>query len=215
MHGLGDVRFFDRLAPLYDLLMPAADQKRLTEGLARAEGRVDHLLDLGGGSGRATIAVDAPERTVLDISRPMLRRARTRQPNETGRRVDAPLDADTDAVGPLGTVQGDGGEMPLADNAVDAAIVVDAFHHMPNQRAAVEEAARVVRPGGVFVVREFDPSHPLGWGLVRAEHAIGMQSSFYTASELADLLAGAGFDVSLLDGGFQYTLVGAVPPEDV
>ena len=215
MHGLGDVRFFDRLAPLYDLLMPAADQKRLTEGLAHAEGRVDHLLDLGGGSGRATIAVDAPERTVLDISRPMLRRARTRQAGETGRRVDAPLGPEADAVGPLGTVQGDAGQMPLADDSVDAAIVVDAFHHMPAQQAVVQEAARVVRPGGVFVVREFDPSHPLGWGLVRAEHAIGMQSNFYTTNELAGLLAEAGFDVTLLDGGFQYTLVGAVPPEDV
>ena len=214
MHGLGDVRFFDRLAPFYDLVMPAADRELLTEGLAHAEGRVDHLLDLGGGSGRATIAVDAPERTVLDISRPMLRRARTRQTGETGRRVDAPLGVDADAVGPLGTVQGDAGQMPLADDAVDAAIVVDAFHHMPAQQAVVQEAARVVRPGGVFVVREFDPSHPLGWGLVRAEHAIGMQSTFYKPNELADLLTGAGFDVSLLDGGFQYTLVGTVTPAD-
>lgn len=211
MHGLGDVRFFDRLAPLYDLVMPAADRGALRGGLARAEGRLDHLLDLGGGSGRATIAVDAPERTVLDISRPMLRRARTRQAGETGRRVDAPLGPEADVVGPLSTVQGDAGRLPLADDAVDAAMVVDAFHHMPDHRAVVEEAARVVRPGGVFVVREFDPSHPLGWLLVRAEHAIRMQSTFYKPDELADLLAGAGFDVSLLDGGFEYTLVGVVP----
>ncbi|MFW5977805.1 MAG: class I SAM-dependent methyltransferase [Halohasta sp.] len=214
MHGLGDVRFFDRLAPLYDLVMPPADRSTLSAGLARAEGPVDHLLDLGGGSGRATIAIDAPERTVLDISRPMLRRARTRQSGETGRRFEAPFGADADAVGPLRTVQGDAGRMPLADDSVDAAIVVDAFHHMPDQQAVVQEAARVVRPGGVFVVREFDPSHPLGWLLVRAEHAIGMQSTFYKPNELADLLAGVGFDVSLLDGGFQYTLVGTVPPAE-
>ena len=209
MHGLGDVRFFDRLAPLYDLAMPAADQSTLSVGLARATGSVDHLLDLGGGSGRATIAVEAPERTVLDISRPMLRRARTRQPNETGRRVGRASDGDP--VGPLSTVQGDAGRMPVADDAVDAAMVVDAFHHMPDQQAVVEEAARAVRPGGVFVVREFDPSHPLGWLLVRAEHAIGMQSTFYKPNELADLLTEAGFDVSLLDAGFEYTVVGTVP----
>jgi demethylmenaquinone methyltransferase/2-methoxy-6-polyprenyl-1,4-benzoquinol methylase len=104
--------------------------------------------------------------------------------------------------------------MPLADSAVDAAMVVDAFHHMPEQEAVVKEAARVVRPGGVFVVQEFDPSHPLGWFLVRAEHAIGMGSTFYTPSELADLLAGAGFDVSLLDTGFEYTVVGTLASED-
>jgi|AntDeeMetagen285_2_1112576.scaffolds.fasta_scaffold00115_17 demethylmenaquinone methyltransferase/2-methoxy-6-polyprenyl-1,4-benzoquinol methylase len=212
MHGLGDVRFFDRLAPLYDLVMPAADQSTLSAGLARAEGSVAHLLDLGGGSGRATIAVDVPERTVLDISRPMLRRARSRQPDQLGRRMGRPTDGDP--VGPLSALQGDAGRMPLADDAVDAAMVVDAFHHMPDQRAVVEEAARVIRPGGVFVVQEFDPSHPLGWGLVRAEHAIGMGSTFYKPNELADLLAGAGFDVSLLESGFEYTVVGAVPSAD-
>jgi len=84
MHGLGDVRFFDRLAPLYDLVMPAADRDALTAALARVDGPLDRLLDLGGGSGRATIAVDAPERIVLDVSRPMLQRARHRQPNQTG-----------------------------------------------------------------------------------------------------------------------------------
>jgi len=212
MHGLGDVRFFDRLAPLYDLVMPAADRSTLSAGLARAEGSVDHLLDLGGGSGRATIAVDVPERTVLDISRPMLRRARSRQPDQLGRRVGRPSDGDP--VGPLSTLQGDAGRMPLADDAVDAAMVVDAFHHMPDQRAVVEEAARVIRPGGVFVVREFDPSHPLGWLLVRAEHAIGMGSTFYKSNGLVDLLAGAGFDVSLLESGFEYTVVGTVPSAD-
>ncbi|WP_253737216.1 class I SAM-dependent methyltransferase [Halohasta salina] len=212
MHGLGDVRFFDRLAPLYDLVMPAADQAALTAGLARAERSVDHLLDLGGGSGRATIAVEAPERTVVDVSRPMLRRARSRQPDETGRRLGRP--ADGGPVGPLGAVQGDARELPLADDAVDAAIVVDAFHHMLDHATVVAEVARVVRPGGVFVVREFDPSHPLGWGLVRAEHAIGMGSTFRTPDELAGLLADAGFDVALLDGGFQYTVVGSVPSVD-
>jgi len=209
MHGLGDSRFFDRLAPIYDLVMPAADRAALTAGLARVDGPLDHLLDLGGGSGRATIAVAAPERTVVDVSRPMLRRARSRQPDETGRRLGRP--ADGDRVGPLGAVQGDAGRLPLAGDSADAAIVVDAFHHMPDHAAVVAEAARVIRPGGAFVVREFDPSHPLGWGLVRAEHLIGMGSTFRTPDELAELLTEAGFEVSLLDGGFQYTMVGRVP----
>ena len=206
MHGLGDVRFFDRLAPLYDIVMPAADRQPLAAGLARAAGPVEHVLDLGGGSGRATIAVDIAERTVVDISRPMLQRARRRQSGQTGRRL--PNSTTEDAVGPLSTLQGDAGRLPVATDTVDAAMTVDAFHHMPDQQAVVDEAARVIRPGGVFVIREFDPSHPLGWLLVRAEHAIGMGSTFYTPSELADLLAAAGFAVSLLDVGFEYTLVG-------
>ena len=209
MHGLGDVRFFNRLAPIYDIVLPAADPSTLEAGLAHTEGSVDQLVDLGAGSGRSTIAVDAPNRTVLDISRPMLQRARRRQPDQMGRRL--PNDDKNESVGPLAAIQGDAGRLPIAANAVDAAITVDAFHHMPDQQAVVAEAARVIRPGGVFVIQEFDPSHPLGWLLVRAEHAIGMGSTFYTPSELADLLVEAGFEVSLLAAGFEYTLVGVLP----
>ncbi len=211
MHGLGDVRFFDRLAPIYDVVMPTADASALESGLARAERPINQVVDLGGGSGRATIAVEASSRTVLDISRPMLRSARSRHPEQVGRQL--PQSSDSETVGPLNAVQGDAGLLPIATNAVDAAITVDAFHHMPNQRAVVDEAARIIRPGGVFVLREFDPTHPLGWLLVRAEGAIGMRSRFYTPSELADLLAEAGFKPFLDAVGLEYTLVGTVPPE--
>ena len=200
MHGLGDVRFFDRFARFYDWLMPAADRESLAAALARADGEIDRVLDLGGGTGRATIAVDASERTVVDISRPMLRRARTRTASGPGRPGDPP--------GPLGAVRGDAGRLPVADNSVDAAIVVDAFHHMPDQQAVVSEAARALRPGGVLVIREFDPTHPLGWLLARGEHAFGMKSTFHTPDDLADMLADAGFSVAVLDSGFEYTVVG-------
>ena len=200
MHGIGDVRFFDRFARIYDWVMPAADRDSLAAALSRADGEIDRLLDLGGGTGRASIAVDAGERTVVDVSRPMLARARTRTASGPGRPADPP--------GPLSAMQGDAGRLSVGDDAVDAAIIVDAFHHMPQQAAVVAEANRVIRPGGVLVVREFDPSHPLGWLLVRAEHAIGMQSTFYTPDDLADLLADAGFSVKVLDSGFEYTVVG-------
>lgn len=198
MHGFGDVRFFDRLAGLYDVVMPAADRGALEAGLARAEGSVDRLLDLGGGTGRATIAVDVTERIVLDVSRGMLRRARRRGADET-----APH-----SVGPLSAVQGDARRLPVDENAVDAAIVVDAFHHMPAQAAVLAEARRVLRPGGVLVVREFDPTHPLGWVLARGERLIGMNSTFRRPEALAALASEAGFSVSVLDGGFEYTLIG-------
>lgn len=210
MHGVGDVGFFDRLAPLYDIVMPAADDDALHAALARAKGPVDRLVDLGGGSGRATIAVDADERTVVDVSRGMLRRARTRQSAETGRRIRrGAAGGDARRVGPLDAIQGDAGQLPLGDDAVDAAIVVDAFHHMPDGPAVLAEARRVIRPGGVCVIREFDPGHPLGWLLARGEHAIGMDSTFHTPTSLAEMLATAGFEVSVLDGGFEYTVVGA------
>ena len=200
MHGIGDVRFFDRVARIYDRVMPAADQHPLGAALSRADGDIDRVLDLGGGTGRATIAVEAGKRTVVDISRPMLTRARTRTAGGPGRPGDPP--------GPLATLQGDAGRLPVGDNAVDAAIVVDAFHHMPAQTAVINETKRVLRPGGVFVIREFDPNHPLGWLLARGEGVIGMDSTFRPPAALGEMLSNAGFAVEILDAGFEYTAVG-------
>ncbi|WP_411963734.1 class I SAM-dependent methyltransferase [Haloferax sp. YSMS24] len=186
MHGVGDVRFFDRFAPLYDLVMPAAEAETLNEALARADIPVERVVDIGGGSGRATLALDAPERIVLDVSAGMLRRARERG---------------------LDCVRGDARTLPFADDSVDAVTVVDAFHHMPNQRTVAEEVYRVLEPGGVFAISEFDPETLLGRGLVLAERVVGFGSSFASPSELTRFLERVGFEAHVLDTGFEYTVV--------
>ncbi|WP_123619260.1 class I SAM-dependent methyltransferase [Halorubrum sp. CSM-61] len=188
MYGLGDVRFFDRIAPLYDRVMPPADGEALAAGLDHATRPIDRLLDVGGGSGRAAAALTGPEITVVDASLGMLARAREHRD--------------------LSGVAGDAGRLPFRDGSVDAATVVDAFHHLSDQAAAIEEAARVLAPGGALVVREFDPTHPLGRALAASEHAIGMESRFRTPADLAADLAEAGFDPRIADRGFAYTVVG-------
>lgn len=193
MHGAGDVRFFDRIAPLYDWLMPAADPDALGAGFARAERTVDRVLDVGGGSGRAAMAVPVEDRIVVDVSEGMLTRAR-----------DRGLDA----------VRGDAARLPIPDAAVDAVAIVDALHHFPDQAGALREAARVLRPGGVVVVRDFDPSHPLGVTLVAAERAMGMGSSFREPDALAADVADAGLDAAVVDSGFGYTVAGVAPRTD-
>lgn len=190
MHGAGDVRFFDRIAPLYDWLMPAADPDALAAGFARAERTVDRVLDVGGGSGRAAEAVPVEDRIVLDRSRGMLSRAR---------------DRDLDAV------QGDAARLPVPDAAVDAVVIVDALHHFPDQTRALREAARVLRPGGVLVIREFDPRHPLGIALVAAERVMRMGSAFREPATLAADVADAGLDGEVVDSGFGYTVAGVAP----
>ncbi|MFB6236713.1 MAG: class I SAM-dependent methyltransferase [Halopenitus sp.] len=193
MHGTGDVRFFDRIAPLYGWLMPAADPDALGAGFARAERTVDRVLDVGGGSGRAAEAVPVEDRIVVDFSRGMLSRARDRG---------------------LAAVQGDAGTLPVPDAVVDAVVIVDALHHFPDQAGALREAARVLRPGGVLVVRDFDPSHPLGVLLVAAERAMGMGSTFSGPEALAAAVADAGLDASVVDSGFGYTVAGVAPKSD-
>ncbi|MHB9285803.1 class I SAM-dependent methyltransferase [Halobacteriales archaeon Cl-PHB] len=190
--SIGDVRPFDRLARLYDLGMPSADPAVLERGLRHATRDVERLLDVGGGTGRAARALDTPSRTVIDAAPGMLREARKHG---------------------LGAVLGDAAGLPVRAAAVDAVVIVDALHHVGDQAGAVREGARVLRPGGVLVVREFDPDTLLGRMLVAAERLVGFDSSFQNPDDLAATMATAGLEPTVLDRGFGYTVVGRRLPE--
>jgi demethylmenaquinone methyltransferase/2-methoxy-6-polyprenyl-1,4-benzoquinol methylase len=196
IHGVGDVRFFDRLARLYDLVMPAADAGGLSDAFDLANVPVRRVLDVAGGSGRASLAIanrpDVERSIVVDVSSGMLERAFDRG---------------------LAAVRGDARELPVGSNAVDAAMVVDALHHVPDRDAALAEMYRAIRPGGVAVIREFDPSHPLGRLLAVGESVLGMGSTFVAPDELLAALEASGFDPVLLEEGFVYTAVGRVPTD--
>ncbi|WP_349292255.1 class I SAM-dependent methyltransferase [Halobacterium zhouii] len=174
--------------------MPDADADDLAPGLARAKRPVERVLDVGGGTGRAARALRRTpiERApvVLDASAGMLAEARDHG---------------------LPVVRADAATLPVADASVDAVVIVDALHHFPDARAAVAEATRVLRPGGVLVVREFDPGTLRGRLLVAAEHVVGFEPTFLGADELATLLARSGLDSRVLESGFAYTVVGVKP----
>jgi demethylmenaquinone methyltransferase/2-methoxy-6-polyprenyl-1,4-benzoquinol methylase len=179
-----DVRAFDLFAPLYDLFMPPADDLALRKGFAVAERDIDRVLEVGGGSGRVAGTVDA---TVLDPSRGMLRRARAKG---------------------LETVQASATDLPHPDGSVDAVIVVDALHHFPDVERCLGEMARVLAPGGVLVVTEFDRSTRLGRALEAAERAVRFDSTFYTASELEAMIEAAGLEARPIEYGFETTVAG-------
>ncbi|WP_411716322.1 class I SAM-dependent methyltransferase [Natronomonas sp.] len=179
-----DVRAFDYFAPLYDRLMPPADVTALRKGLACADRDIDRIVEVGGGSGRAAREVGA---TVVDPARGMLERARARG---------------------LETVQGDGEALPLADESVDAVLIVDALHHFSDQGAALGEIARVLAPGGVLVIQEFDRSTRRGRALALAERVVGFDSRFYTAAELQEEIERAGLDARPVEYGFSMLLAG-------
>ncbi|PSP82990.1 methyltransferase type 11 [Halobacteriales archaeon QS_1_68_17] len=184
---LGDVGRFHRLARLYDAFAPSLDAAELGEWLGLADRDVAVVLDVGGGSGRAARAVDAPTTVVVDAARGMVDRARARG---------------------LTAVLADGGCLPVREDAVDAVVIYDALHHMADRAGVVSEAARVLRPGGVLVVREFDPTTLRGRALATAEHLAGFDSTFVAADELAGTVAAAGLDTAVPDRGFGYTVVG-------
>lgn len=195
-----DVGAFDRLARLYDLAMPSADRRVLARGLSAAERDVERVLDVGGGSGRAARALREPPDE------------RPGSPEAAGRDfvvVDAaPGMLSVARRHGLPAVCGDAGRLPFRDASVDAVVIVDALHHFLDRRAAVADAAAVLRPGGVLVVREVDPTTVLGRVVVAAERALGFDSSFLPPDELAALLAEVGLAPAVPDRGFGYTVVG-------
>lgn len=215
--GRGDVGFFDRFARLYDPLMPSARGRELHDGFAFADRPVRRVLDLAGGTGRVADALrregggdgDPPleETVVVDASAPMLARARDRG---------------------LPTVRADASRLPFRDggpdadpddeterdDTIDAVVIVDAYHHLPDQSAALAEAARVVAPGGVVVIRDFDPETLLGRAIEAGEALFGMGSQFVDADGAAAALSRAGLHSRVLDRGMTYTVVGRRPEEE-
>ena len=179
-----DVRAFDRFAPAYDLFVPAADEVALRKGLVCADREVERVVEVGGGTGRAAREVGA---VVLDPARGMLERARGRG---------------------LETVQGTADRLPLAGESVDAVLVVDALHHFPDHEGFLAEATRVLAPGGVLVVREFDRSTRRGRLTEVWEGLLGFDSRFYTAAELEDAVDAAGLAARPVEYGFEMTVVG-------
>ena len=72
--------------------------------------------------------------------------------------------ADLGMSGQAQFVTGTFADTGLADASADAAMSEDAIQYTPDKRAAVTEAARILRPGGrlVFTAFELDPAHTAG-----------------------------------------------------
>ncbi|WP_345494068.1 class I SAM-dependent methyltransferase [Nocardia callitridis] len=122
-------------------VLGAVDAAQLTAGSSAAD------VGFGGGVGLAALLDRVGENgTVhgIEISEDMLDRARTRHGAEI-------------ASGRIALAKGSLTELPLADNALDAAITVNTVYFVQDLDAAATELARVVRPGGRLVVGIGDP----------------------------------------------------------
>jgi len=139
---------FDRVADRYDETRGGEERGRL---LAR---EIDPLLDrtrpvleIGVGTGLVALGLrEFGHRVVgVDLSLPMAVRA-------------------TDRLGSVVAV-GDAMRLPVADAALDQAVSVWVLHLVGDQSAVLAEVARVLRPGGRYVVA---PGH-----LARPEDELG------------------------------------------
>jgi len=168
---------FDLLAPLYDRLIRPPANSRLQEvaGLP-IHGR---LLDLGGGTGRITSRLHgmAGMLLVADTSRKMLKEAQQK--------------------GGLLAVACGAEQLPFRKESFERILIVDAFHHLADQRASLEECLRVLAPAGWLVIEEPDIDRFAVKLIALAERLALFRSRFWRAEAIATKLQGLGMQVQI------------------
>ncbi|MFJ4689188.1 class I SAM-dependent methyltransferase [Streptomyces sp. NPDC088789] len=150
--ALADERYHDIVAETYD-------DWEGTPWMAHAEAwivpwMVGHVrggiaVDLGTGTGRIAQALaetGSVEVIAVDRSRLMLQ---------------ATL-AKTKGL-PVLALRADAADLPILDATVDAVTCSGVLHHIEDPRRAINEVARVLRPGGLFVIREPNADYPAKW----------------------------------------------------
>jgi dolichyl-phosphate beta-glucosyltransferase len=142
------------------------------------------LVDLGGGAGGVTAMLGwAPDRVaVLEGNEALAAQARRH------------------GMGALRTSVHD---VPLAGGAAEVVCLLDVIEHLHDPVAALEEAARVLAPGGRIVVTV--PAHQWLWSA--ADEQLGHVRR-YDRRSLRNVLAAAGFEPVLLTHVFSWL----VPP---
>lgn len=177
-------RFFDAYAgdAAYDVLLPRAYRRLLTEAQAARGGRGGWQADLGCGTGAFTRHLLSPlwRTAALDLSRESLRRLPDPPP----------------AVFPL---EGDIEALPFGDDTLDFAVLSGVLHHLPDPRRTLAEVRRVLRPGARGFSYDPNEANPAMWlfrsprSPVSSRRGRTVNERNLTRGELGSALRAAGF----------------------
>ncbi len=138
------------------------------------------MLDAGGGTGRVagSLRGDVAGIVISDLSAGMLRQARSK--------------AD------LRPVRTHVERLPFGEASFGRVLVVDALHHFCDQREAIAELLRVLRPGGRIVVEEPDYTRFAVKLVAIAEKIALMRSKFYAPEAIAAMFENGGARVAIV-----------------
>jgi ubiquinone/menaquinone biosynthesis C-methylase UbiE len=183
---------FDWLAPIYDRFAPPARLDTLRELLRPP--LAGRLLDAGGGTGRVSSPLRSLFRqvVVLDLSRAMLKQSRRKHG--------------------LVPIQADAGQLPFPDDIFDRILIVDSLHHFAGQQAVICELMRVLRPGGLLVIEEFNINRFPIKLLALLERALLMGSNFSTRDRIREMLTACGAaSITCTQNSFSIWITGEKP----
>ena len=139
MHTQGVAAAYDRWAPIYDLVFGAVFATGRREAVTAAERIGGRVLEVGVGTGISLPRYGRSTRVVgVDISDSMLVKARQRARRIGPDRIDIEV--------------GDAEDLRFADDEFDVVVAQYVVSAVPNPERALDEFARVVRPGGEIII---------------------------------------------------------------
>ena len=178
---------FDVIAPIYDKVIGFRQPEAI---LKTADLPVDgRILDAGGGTGRVsgTLVGKANQIIVADLSFKMLKEASLKDG--------------------LQIVQSHSEFLPFPDNFFERVIMVDALHHVCDQRDTAVELWRVLKPGGRIVIEEPDVRTLAVKFVAFAEKIALMRSHFLSPIEIEKLFPFPGAVTSVNREGYTAWVV--------
>lgn len=157
---------FHFFGPLYDHVFGRHVDLEMIE--IAQPGPADRVLDVGGGTGRVSILFQPIVESIVvsDSAVGMLRQAQERG---------------------LCTVLSAAEELPYAPEQFDLVIMVDAFHHVADQKVTLDEMWRMVAPGGRIIIEEPDIDNFVVKLIAIGEKLLLMRSHFLRPEVIGEM----------------------------
>ena len=140
MNTIGVTKAYDRWAPIYDIVFGSVFTQGRAAAIDVAERVGARILEVGVGTGIALPHYASTSRiTAVDLSDAMLDKARERVRRFQLDNVEA-------------IEVGDAENLAYADNSFDAVVAQYVVSAVPHPERALDELARVCRPGGEIII---------------------------------------------------------------
>ena len=179
---------FNFFSPIYDRVFGKTSQSAIVELANIKTGHT--VLDVGGGTGRvaAQIIGIANCTVIADSAYKMIQEAVKKGVHAINTNAE---------------------QLPFAEDGFDRIIMVDAFHHVADQRQTLGELWRVLRPGGVLIIEEPDIKNWLVKLVALVEKILLMRSHFLKPEEIRGMCSfsdTAGVDIRS-DKGIVWVII--------